>query len=95
MRINMTTKKRSKELSLGEFLKAHRMGEGFSQTEFARQLGISRQRLCDIEHNRFTVSLILAKTLAMKLNLPPEWLAKLALNAQIRQAALKLRVVEH
>ena len=90
----MTTKKRSKELSLGEFLKAHRLGEGFSQTEFARQLGVSKQRLCDIEHNRFSVSLILAKTMAKKLDLPPEWLAKLALTAQIRQAGLKLRVAE-
>lgn len=90
----MTTKTRSHELSLGEFLKVHRMGENLSQTAFASQLGISKQRLCDIEKNRFPVSLNLAKILAKKLDLPVAWLAKLALNDQIKQAGLKLRVEE-
>jgi DNA-binding XRE family transcriptional regulator len=90
----MTTKKRPNPLSLGEFLKAHRLGEGLSQTAFATQLGISKQRLCDIEHNRFSTSLTLAKSLAKKLDLPAEWVAKLALTDQIKQAGLKLRVAE-
>jgi transcriptional regulator with XRE-family HTH domain len=89
----MNIKKSVNELSLGEFLKAHRIGEEFSQTAFARQLGISKQRLCDIERNRSPVSLSLAKSLAKKLDLPPEWLAKLALTGQIKKAGLKLRVV--
>jgi len=88
----MTIKKIPKNLSLGEFLKVHRLGEGHSQTEFARELGISKQRLWDIEHNRFSVSISLAKTLAKKLDLPAEWIAKLALNDQIKKEGLKLRV---
>lgn len=88
----MTIKKNKEDRSLGEFLKVHRLGEGQSQTEMAETLGISKQRLCDIEHNRFTVSLSLAKSLAKKLDLPAEWVAKLALNDQIKKEGLNLRV---
>ena len=75
-------------------MRAHRLGERYSQTDFAKQLGISKQRLCDIESNRFAVSLALAKSLAKKLGLPPEWLAKLTLNAQIKKEGLKLKIAE-
>lgn len=68
------------------------MGEDLSQTEFATQLGISKQRLCDIEHNRFAVSIKLATSMARKLDLPPEWLVKLALQDQIDKAKLNLKV---
>ena len=87
----MTTKKRQ-ELSFGEFLKVHRLGEELSQARFAKLLGISKQRLCDIEHDRFTVSIKLAKQVAKKLDLPPEWLAKLALQDQIKKEGLSLKV---
>jgi DNA-binding XRE family transcriptional regulator len=86
----MSTK--SKNHTLGEFLKVHRMGEELSQTEFAKQLGISKQRLCDIEHDRFTVSIKLAKQLARKLDLPPEWLVKLTLQDQLKKEKVSLRV---
>ncbi len=56
----------------------HRLGEELSQVEFAKHLGISKQRLCDIERDRFTVSIRLAKEIAKKLDLPAEWLVKLA-----------------
>ncbi len=86
----MNTKKM--DLSLGEFLRVHRMGEDLSQVELAKILGISKQRLCDIEHDRFSVSLKLAKDIAKKLKMPPEWLAKLALQDQIRKERLNLKV---
>ena len=35
---------------------AIRQGEEMSQVEFAKQLGITRQYLCDIEHGRRSVS---------------------------------------
>ncbi len=89
----MTISKSRKDRSLGKFLRAHRMGEGLSLTNFARFLGISKQRLCDLEHDRFPVSIALAKVLATKLELPPEWLARLALNDQIKREGLKLQVV--
>lgn len=86
----MTTK--SGAGSLGEFLRVHRLGEELSQVEFAKQLGISKQRLCDIERNRFNVSIRLAKEIAKKLDLPPEWLVKLTLEDQLKKEKLSLKV---
>ena len=78
--------------SLGEFIKAHRLGEEMSQVEFANFLEISKQRLCDLEHNRTNVSIKLCINLAKKLELPAEWLVKLALQYQIDKAGLNLKV---
>ncbi|MCY4523443.1 MAG: helix-turn-helix transcriptional regulator [Halobacteriovoraceae bacterium] len=83
---------RKKNLSLGEFLRAHRQGEGLTQTAFAKSLGISKQRLCDIEANRFNASIKFCKSLAKKLDLPSEWLVKLALQHQFNKEGLKLKV---
>ena len=83
---------RKKNLSLGDFLKAHRQGEGLTQIAFAISLGISKQRLCDLEANRFNISIKLCKSLATKLDLPPEWLVKLALQHQLNKEGLKLKV---
>ena len=82
----------TKPSSLGEFLRVHRMGEELSQVDFAKFLGISKQRLCDIEHDRFAVSIKLAKEFARKLDLPAEWLVKLALQDQLKKEKLSLKV---
>ena len=75
-----------------EFLRVHRLGEELTQVEFAKQLRISKQRLCDIEHNRFAVSIKLTKEIARKLDLPAEWLVKLALQDQLKKEKLSLKV---
>ena len=79
-------------LTLGDFIKNHRMGENYSQIEFANFLGISRQRLCDIEKNRASLSIKLCKKFAKKLDLPPEWLVRLALRGQIEKEGLNLKI---
>lgn len=81
-----------KAKSLGEYLKAHRLGEEMSQVEFAELLGVSKQRLCDLEHDRSNVSIQLCKQLAETLELPPEWLVKLALQHLINKEGLNLKV---
>lgn len=86
----MNTK--NKALSLGEFLKAHRLGEEMSQVEFAEFLGVSKQRVCDLEHNRGNVSIKFCKELAKKLELPPEWLVKVALEYQLKAEKIDLKV---
>lgn len=82
----------TKEMSLGAFLKAHRLGEDKSQVSFAEELGISKQRLCDLEHDRSNVSIQFCKQLAISLNLPPEWLVKLSLQKQFNEEGLNLKV---
>ncbi len=79
-------------LTFGDFIKNYRLGEEMSQTECARFLNISRQRLCDIEKNRFNMSLKLCRKFARKIDVPPEWLAKLIIQEQIRKERLKLLV---
>ena len=83
---------KTKEGSFGEFINVHRQGEGLSQTEMAKLLGLSKQRLCDIEKNRFNISIRLAKSVAIKLKLPPEWLVKLALQDQLRSEKVRLKI---
>ena len=39
------------KLTLGNLLLSIRQCEEMSQVDFAKQLGVSRQNLCDIEHN--------------------------------------------
>lgn len=83
---------KKKNLSLGGFLRSHRLGEELSQTAFAKHLGISKQRLNDLEHDRNAVSIKLAKSMAEKLDLPAEWLVKLALQQQLDNEGLDLKV---
>ena len=87
----MTIKK--KELGLALFLKSHRLGEEFTQTQMAKVLGVSKQRLCDIENARGNVSIKLCQKFSKKLDLPAAWLVKLALQDQINKAKLPLKIV--
>lgn len=87
----MTTK--NKKLYLGLFLKSHRLGEELSQSQMAKVLGISKQRLSDIENSRGNVSIKLCQKFAKKLDLPAEWLVKLAIQEQLNKANLALKVV--
>lgn len=84
---------RNAPLSLGDFLRVHRKGEEMSQTEFADFLGLSKQRLSDLENNKGNVSIKLCKELADKIGVPAEWLASLALQDMINKEALNLRIV--
>jgi len=87
----MSTKKND-PLSFGDFIRSHRLGEELSQTEFAKTLEISNQRLSDIENDRFNVSIKLAKKIADQLDLPAEWLVKLALQDQLDKEGVELKV---
>lgn len=81
-----------KAKSLGDFLRVYRLGQELSQVQFAEELGVSKQRLCDLEKNRNSVSIQLCQKLAKKLDLPPEWLVKLALQHELDKAGLSLKV---
>lgn len=43
------------QLTLGKLIYSIRIGEEETQIKFANRLGISRQQLCDIEHDRKSV----------------------------------------
>lgn len=67
-------------LSLGQSLRAIRQADAVSQTAFAKQLGVSVQYLCDLEHDRKLVSPKKAQSFAQILGYPPEQFVALALQ---------------
>ncbi len=82
-------------LSLGSALSALRESEGESLAEFAQRLGISRTHLSDIEHGRRSVSLQRAAQFATALGHNQAQFVRLALQDQVHEAGLKLRVDVH
>lgn len=56
-----------KAASFDDF-RVFRLGEDMSHVEITKQLGSSKQRLCDVEFDRFAVGIRLAKELALKLD---------------------------
>lgn len=82
-------------LTLGGALAAIREGDGESLAEFAERLSISRTHLSDIEHGRRSVSLERAAKFAAALDQSQAQFVRLALQDQVRDAGLKLRVDVH
>jgi transcriptional regulator with XRE-family HTH domain len=79
-------------LTLSELLRAIRLGEDTSQTDFAKQLEISRQHLCDLEKSRRSLSPARAAEFARVLGYGEAQLVRLALQAQLDAANLPYRV---
>ncbi len=79
-------------LTLGGFVRSIRNGEQMTLAELAGRLGISRQNLCDVEHGRRSVSPARAAEWARVLEHSEAQFVRLALQDQISQAGLKLRV---
>ena len=81
-----------KKTTLGDYLLAIRQGEELSQTNFAKQLGISRQNLCDIEHNRRFISPKMATEFADKLGYSKKQFVRLCLQDLLNRDGLSLLV---
>ena len=79
-------------LTFGIFLRAARTAMDLSQAEMARQLGISRGTLCDIEKGRQLVSPALAIKIAKKAGLSPTVAVKACLQDQLNKAKIKMKV---
>ena len=70
-------------LTLSGLLRSIREGEELSQVAFAKQLGVSRQYICDIEHKRRFVSPKAAYEYAQVLGYSPEQFVRLALQDEL------------
>ncbi len=75
-------------LTLGKLVHAIREADGLSQAQFGSKLGISRQHLCDIEHDRKTVSPKLAIRYAEKLGYSKEQFLRLSLQGVVDREGL-------
>lgn len=81
------------ELTLANLLISIRQGEEMSQVEFAKQLKVSRQYLCDVENGRRFVSPKAAAGFAKKLGYSPHQFVRLCLQDLVNRDGLKLRIV--
>ena len=79
-------------LTFGAAVEALRIGEGITQIEFAKKLGVSRQYLCDLEKGRRRASPEQAARFAKVFGHPPNVLVRLALQDAVRASGLKLKV---
>jgi len=79
-------------LTLGRFLLSIREGEEMTQVEFADMLGISRQNLCHIEHERRVVSPKMAAEFAAKLGYSEQHFVKLAIQDALNRDGLHFTV---
>ena len=79
-------------LSIGGMLEAHRLGEEMTLREMGEILGISRQKLHDIEKGRRAVSVKMAASFARALGLHEGHWVKVAVEEQLRAAGLERTV---
>ena len=82
-------------LTLGKLIQSIRMCDEISQVKFANKLGISRQHLCDIEHDRKIVSPRLAAQYATILGYSVTQFIRLALQAILDRDNLNVAVDIH
>jgi len=82
----------AEDLTLASYLVAIREGEGWSQAEMARQLGVSRSHLCDLEKGRKTLSPGRAAAFARVLGYSERQFVRLALQEIVDDAGLDFEV---
>lgn len=80
------------DLTFGMAVEALRFRDDYTQAEFAKKLGVSRQYLCDVEKGRRLASPEQAARFAKAFGHPPAVLVRLALQDAVRAGGLKLIV---
>jgi DNA-binding XRE family transcriptional regulator len=80
------------KLTLGKLIWSIRECEEMTQVDFAKELGVSKQYLCDIEHDRKNVSPKTAANYAKILGYSQEQFIRLALQGMVDRDGLKVFV---
>ncbi len=80
------------KLTLGKLLWAIRESEEVNQVDFAEKLDISKEYLCDLEHNRKTISPKLAAEYAKKLGYSTDQFIRLSLQDMVDREGLNVSV---
>ena len=79
-------------LSFGDMLEAHRLSEGLSQREFAKELGISPSSLCDLEKGRKVPTIARARSIADILGVSEKLWIQAAIQDQLEREDLDFKV---
>ena len=80
------------KLTLGKLLLAIRQSDEMTQVAFAKKLDISKQHLCDIEHDRKSISPQLAASYAESLGYSKEQFIRLCLQDMVDRGGLDVIV---
>ena len=80
------------KLTLGRLLWSIRKSDDISQVDFAETLGITKQHLCDIEHNRKFVSPKLAAHYAKILGYSEDQFIRLSLQDLVDRDGLDITI---
>jgi len=80
------------EITFGLLLESHRKSEELSQREFAKNLGISPSSLCDLEKGRKIPTLKRAAMIARQLGMLEAYWVNMAIQDQINEQGLDLKV---
>lgn len=78
--------------SLGQLVRSLRECDEISQVALAEKLGVSRQFLSDVEHDRKAVGVDFAKKLSKSMGYPIETFLQPLINAQLKRAGIKCEV---
>lgn len=81
-----------RKLTIGSMLWSIRECEEISQSAFAKKLGVSRQYLCDAEHDRKSISIKMASKFARILGYSQSQFVRLALQDELNRYNLPLHV---
>src|SRR3989338_10219653 len=76
------------KMTFGGLVRALRTSDEFSQVELAKKLGVSKQFLSDVEHNRKDVGIAFAKKVSDALGYSIEPLIELLIRDQLRRQHL-------
>ena len=95
MNIKYSLKKLEKDygpLTFADLLLIHREDKTWTQTRMAKELGLSKQKLCDFEKGRRLPSVKMAVKWAKKMKQPTEVWLQVILQDQLRHNNLKFKV---
>lgn len=90
--LNRLEKITGRKLTIGLLLLTIRECEEVTQKAFAEKLGITRQYLCDLEHDRRSVSLEKAAIFAKRTGHSEDQMVRLALQDFVNKAGLSYEV---
>ena len=80
------------KMTFGGLIRSLRMSDEISQVELAKKLGVSKQFLSDVEHNRKDVGIGFAKNVSSVLGYSIEPLLELLIRQQLKRQRLNYTV---
>ncbi|MDR3490557.1 MAG: helix-turn-helix transcriptional regulator [Gammaproteobacteria bacterium] len=86
------TKEIWNKMTFGGLVRSLRMSDDISQVAFAKKLGVSKQFLSDVEHNRKDIGINFAKKVASTLGYSIEPLLELLIKQQLKRQHLNYTV---